>query len=158
MAINQRKIIQASYGVTEVENANINRSPSSYEKNDPEYLNRYARIGFYTNEHSSHSRSKLLNWAIVCDSAILNPMKVMVILTRILPCFFLRMIMVPSVNSTGSLFIQQQWIIQIHWLMEIQKAGHQICLKTNLKDRYPRSFRIDWPIGYGELDRPWISD
>ena len=115
MAINQRKIIQASYGVTEVEDANINRSPSSYEKNDPEYLDRYARKGFYTIENSSHSRSRLLNWEIVCDSAILDPIKVMVILTRILQCYFLRMIMVPSVNSTGSPFIQQQWIIQIHW-------------------------------------------
>ena len=46
MAITQRKVIQASYGVTEVEDANINRSPSSYEKNDPEYLVRYARIVF----------------------------------------------------------------------------------------------------------------
>ena len=46
MAITQRKIIQASYGVAEVEDANINRSPSSYEKNDPEYLDRYARKGF----------------------------------------------------------------------------------------------------------------
>ena len=67
MAINQRKIIQASYGVTEVEDANINRSPSSYEKNDPEYLDRYARIGFYTIENSSHSRSRLLNWAIIAN-------------------------------------------------------------------------------------------
>ena len=37
MAINQRKIIQASYGVTEVEGANINRSPSSYEKMIPNF-------------------------------------------------------------------------------------------------------------------------
>ena len=45
MAIDQRRIIKASYGVTEVEGANINRSPSSYEKNDPEFLDRYARKG-----------------------------------------------------------------------------------------------------------------
>ena len=68
MAITQRKVIQASYGVTEVEDANINRSPSSYEKNDPEYLDRYARIGFDKIPVFDHSRSKLVHFPAICDS------------------------------------------------------------------------------------------
>ena len=68
MAITQRKVIQASYGVAEVADANINRSPSSYEKNDPEYLDRYARIGFDKIPVFDHSRSKLVHFSIICDS------------------------------------------------------------------------------------------
>ena len=83
MAITQRKIIQASYGVTEVEDANINRSPSSYEKNDPEYLDRYARIVFGKISNFDHSGSKLVHFSIICDSKMSNSLKVMVIPTKI---------------------------------------------------------------------------
>ena len=64
----------------------------------------------------------------------------MEILIKILRCFCLRMKLAQSANSTGLLYIQQQWIIRIHWLTVIQKAGHQICSKMSSQARYSRFF------------------